>query len=94
MNINPTTAATATTAAKLNTVQAKQAYGIQDAQPKANADRVELSKADGFQRLVEMAKGGDIRADKVADMKAQIAAGTYDLDAKADTVAERMLEDF
>lgn len=37
--------------------------------------------------------GGDVRTDKVAQIKAQIAAGTYDDDKKFDLATDRMLED-
>jgi negative regulator of flagellin synthesis FlgM len=57
------------------------------------ADRVELSKSAEVARLVELTKQDDVRTDKVADLKAQIAAGTYDLDAKAEQVADRILDD-
>ena len=59
----------------------------------ARADRAELTQSGELQRLVELAKGGDVRADKVAALKAEIASGNYDLDAKADAVADRLLDD-
>ena len=98
MNVNPANASAA--AAKLNGVSnvraARSAYGADAAaasQPNRGSDRVELSKNADVQRLVELAKQNDVRTDKVADLKAQIAAGTYDLDAKADAVADRLLDD-
>ena len=94
MNINATSAATQVQGAQ-KLVAAKAAYGPSAAAsaPKAAADKVEVSGTDGFQRLVAMAKDGGFRADKVADIKAQIASGTYDLDAKADAVADAILDD-
>ena len=56
-------------------------------------DRAELSNTGELQRLVQLAKGGDIRADKVAAIKAQINAGTYDVAGKAALVAARLLAD-
>jgi negative regulator of flagellin synthesis FlgM len=53
-------------------------------------DRVELS---GMGHLLGALKNNDIRADKVADIKAQIAAGTYDDDQKLDAAVDRLLED-
>jgi negative regulator of flagellin synthesis FlgM len=35
----------------------------------------------------------DIRADRVAQIKAQIAAGTYETDAKIDTALSRLLDE-
>ncbi|MEL7238159.1 MAG: flagellar biosynthesis anti-sigma factor FlgM [Planctomycetota bacterium] len=92
MNINPANAALPTTAAtKVNQVNAGKAYGIDQPAATTNtraADRLELSGATHL-----LAKSNDIRADKVADLKAQIANGTYDLDAKADAVADRLIDD-
>lgn len=95
MNINPSNAAIPTTAtqaaAKVNQVQAGKAYGVDSASTTATtraADRLELSGASHL-----LAKSNDIRADKVADLKAQIAGGTYDLDGKADAVADRLIDD-
>jgi negative regulator of flagellin synthesis FlgM len=53
-------------------------------------DRVELS---GMGHLLGALKNNDIRADKVADIKAQIAAGTYDDDQKLDAAVDRLLDD-
>ena len=54
-------------------------------------DRVELS---GMSHLLKTLKsGGDIRADKVAAVKAQIEAGTYEDDKKLDIAADRLLDD-
>ncbi len=90
MNISPTSATTQ--ALPANKVAAAKPVATPAATSAVN-DRVEIGKSDGFQRLLSMATNGDIRADKVADIKSQIQAGTYDLDAKADVVADRMLED-
>ena len=54
-------------------------------------DRVELS---GMSHLLKTLKaGGDIRADKVAQLKAEIEAGTYETDEKLDIAADRLLDD-
>src|SRR5256885_16457105 len=53
-------------------------------------DRVELS---GMSHLVAALKKNDIRADKVADIKAQIAAGKYETDKKLDIAADRLLDE-
>jgi anti-sigma28 factor (negative regulator of flagellin synthesis) len=53
-------------------------------------DRVELS---GVGHLLKALKNNDIRADKVASIKAQIEAGTYDDDKKLDVAVGRLLED-
>ncbi|MDB5322018.1 MAG: hypothetical protein JWN40_3649 [Phycisphaerales bacterium] len=54
------------------------------------ADRVELS---GVGHLLGALKSNDIRADKVAAVKAQIDAGTYEDDKKIDVAVDRLLED-
>ena len=80
-----------------NVNSARRAYAAEAAKPaapQARADSVELTRGGSeMQRLVGLAKQGDVRADKVADLKAQIASGSYDLDAKADAVADRLLDD-
>jgi flagellar biosynthesis anti-sigma factor FlgM len=59
-------------------------------QPQRASDRVELS---GVSHLLQALKSNDIRTDKVATIKAQIEAGTYDVDGKLDSVADKMLDD-
>jgi anti-sigma28 factor (negative regulator of flagellin synthesis) len=63
----------------------------QPTQTSRGADRLELS---GVGHLLKTLKaGGDIRADKVADIKAQIEAGTYENDQKLDVATDRLLDD-
>ena len=55
------------------------------------SDRLELS---GLSPFAAALKKNDIRVDKVADIKAQIAAGTYDADeTKLNSAIEKMLDD-
>jgi negative regulator of flagellin synthesis FlgM len=54
-------------------------------------DRVELSGMSGL--LKSLKAGNDFRADKVASIKAQIEAGTYESDDKLDIAADRLLDD-
>lgn len=54
-------------------------------------DKVELT---GVNQLLQTLKaGGDVRVDKVADIKSQIEAGTYLDDKKLDIAADRLLDD-
>ena len=53
-------------------------------------DRVELSKVN---HLLATLKANDVRADKVASIKAQITAGTYETEAKLDAAIDRMMDD-
>src|SRR5690349_20833927 len=61
------------------------------AQPKPIRDRVELSGMSGM--LKTLKSGNDVRADKIAAIKAQIEAGTYEDDHKLDVAADRLLDD-
>ena len=53
-------------------------------------DRLELS---GGGSILKSLKDNGIRGDKVADIKAQIASGTYDDDKKLDAAIDRLLDD-
>jgi anti-sigma28 factor (negative regulator of flagellin synthesis) len=53
-------------------------------------DRLELS---GVSHLLQALKSGDIRGDKVANVKAQIASGTYEDDQKLNVAVDKLLED-
>jgi negative regulator of flagellin synthesis FlgM len=61
-----------------------------DAPPARPADRVELS---GVSHLLNALKSNDIRADKVAQIKAEIEAGTYETDDKLTAAADKLLDD-
>ncbi len=55
------------------------------------SDRLELS---GASHLLQSLKTNDIRADKVASVKAQIADGSYDADgSKLDAAVSKLLGD-
>ncbi len=56
----------------------------------APADKVELS---GFGELMKTLQKNDIRAEKVASIRAAIEAGTYEDDHKLDIAADRLLDD-
>ena len=56
----------------------------------SSADKVELS---GVSHLLATLKKNDIRTDKVASVKAQIQAGTYEDDKKLDVATGRLLDD-
>ena len=58
--------------------------------PANSADKVELS---GVSHLLTSLKTNDVRVDKVASIKAQIEAGTYESDDKLDIAADRLLDD-
>ena len=55
------------------------------------ADRLELS---GVSHLLKTLKAnGDVRTDKVAEVKAALEAGTYEDDKKLDVAVDRLLDD-
>ena len=53
-------------------------------------DRLELS---GVSHLLKTLKNNDVRTDKVAIVKAQIEAGTYEDDKKLDAAVDKLLDD-
>ncbi|WP_231612019.1 flagellar biosynthesis anti-sigma factor FlgM [Novipirellula galeiformis] len=65
--------------------------------PKKSAspvDQLDLSSAaSGVNRLEgAIAGGGEIRVDRVADLRRQIASGNYDTPEKLDAALDRMLD--
>ena len=53
-------------------------------------DRVELS---GVSHLLATLKANDVRADKVASVRAALEAGTYETGAKLDAAIDKLLND-
>ena len=53
-------------------------------------DKLELS---GASHLLKSLQKNDIRTDKVAEIKGQIEAGTYDDEKKLDAAVDRLLDD-
>ena len=53
-------------------------------------DKLQLS---GLSHLLKMAKDGDVRVDKVSQVKEAIASGKYEDDAKMDVAVDRLLDD-
>lgn len=58
--------------------------------PLPATDKVELS---GVSHLLKSLQNNEIRADKVAEIKAAIEAQTYEDDAKLDIAVNNLLED-
>ena len=54
-------------------------------------DKVQLSHVN--QLLATLKAGGDIRADKVDAVRAQLKAGTYESEAKLDAAIDRLIDD-
>ncbi len=58
--------------------------------PANRTDKLELSNV---QSLLTQLKTNDIRVDKVAEIKAQIAAGTYETDDKLTAAADKLIDE-
>jgi anti-sigma28 factor (negative regulator of flagellin synthesis) len=58
--------------------------------PTKATDRLELS---GHGHLLQALKSNDVRIDKVADIRAQLASGKYDENGKLDSVLDKVLDD-
>ena len=54
------------------------------------SDRVDLS---GVSHLIKALKTNDIRTDKVASIKAQIADGSYETDDKLNSAIDKLIDD-
>ena len=54
-------------------------------------DKIQMSQVS--QLMATLKAGGDIRADKVATIRAQLAAGTYETEAKLDKAIDRLIDD-
>jgi flagellar biosynthesis anti-sigma factor FlgM len=59
--------------------------------PSRGSDKVELSNASSM--LASLKAGGDVRADKVAEIRSQIEAGTYETDDKVNGSLNGLLDD-
>lgn len=59
----------------------------------SKGDSVELSSDVGKYLSILKSKSGDVRHDKVASVRAQIEAGTYDTDDKLDGSLDGLLDD-
>ncbi len=53
-------------------------------------DKLQLS---GLSHMLKLAKDGDVRVDKVAQVKEAIASGKYEDDAKLDVAVDKLLDD-
>ncbi len=62
----------------------------QTSTPARATDRVELS---GVSHLLSSLKTNDVRLDKVASIRSQIEAGTYETDDKLDAASDKLLDD-
>ncbi len=72
---------------------ARRAAGTNDARPGRRTDRVTVSaQAQELYRAMQaVAQQGDVREDRVAALRQQIASGMYSVDANG--IAQRLVED-
>jgi len=75
---------------KINTAPVQKQTPADAAERPSPRDRVELS---GLGHLLGSLKDNGIRADKVAAIKSQIQAGTYEDDHKLNVAVDRLLDD-
>ncbi len=76
----------------INRVISKPVVRPADVQAPA-APRTDSVEVGNVQHLLSQLKSNDIRVDKVAEIKAQIAAGTYETDDKLNAAADRLLDE-
>lgn len=88
MQIRPTSNIQTSSAVNLQTQNTTQAS---DAANSAPVDQLEISHEA---QMMSSAASGDIRADRVADLRAQIASGQYDTAEKLDAAVSRMFDEF
>lgn len=74
-----------------STTKVRHASPTETSQRTENRDRVELSEHARW--LDTLRSLPPIRAEKVAEIKAAIADGTYESDEKLNTAIDRLLED-
>lgn len=76
----------------LNGPHFNRANGPQSGKPAAGpADQLDISQA--AEAAIQAAEGGEIRADLVARVRGEIAAGTYETPEKLDAALDRLLDE-
>ena len=88
MQIRPTSNIQ-TSAVNLQTQNKTQSTETANSVP---VDQLDISAE--AQMMSTQATGGEIRADRVADLKAQIASGQYETAEKLDAAVSRMFDEF
>lgn len=85
MQIRPTNNLQNTQSVNLSTQRADHSASATNQAP---VDQLDLSTEAQM-----LTNGSEIRADRVAQVKADIAAGVYETDAKIDAAVERLLDE-
>jgi negative regulator of flagellin synthesis FlgM len=72
-------------------------HGVRSSQPAARAESVSfkdsLEISDAGRLADQMSQIPDIRQDRVSAIRAQIASGTYETDAKMSVALDRLLDE-
>lgn len=74
------------------TAKAAAAYAAEKPTSPAG-DQVNISGDVRTQMLAKLKSAGDVRTDKVADIRAQIEAGTYETPDKIDAAIDKLFDD-
>lgn len=77
----------------INRVQTSPGVRPESTVTAGQPDRQDTVELSGLQNYLQVLKTNDIRADKVAEIRAQIDAGTYETDEKLEIAADRLLDD-
>lgn len=88
MQIRPTSNIQTSSAVNLQTQNTTSATDSASSVP---VDQLEISAEA---QMMSTAASGEIRADRVADIRAQIASGQYDTAEKLDAAVSRMFDEF
>ena len=62
--------------------------------PAENSSAAPVDQLDISAEAQMISQNGDIRADRVADLRSQIATGQYETPEKIDAAVDRMLDEF
>jgi negative regulator of flagellin synthesis FlgM len=89
MQIRPTSNIQTSPAVNLQT---QNTTGAADSSQSLPVDQLELSSE--AQMITSTATSSDIRADRVADLRAQIASGQYETAEKLESAVSRMFDQF
>lgn len=72
-------------------------HGVRNSQPAARAERASMSDSveisDAGRLAEQMSQIPDIRQGRVNEIRAQIAAGAYETDAKMSVALDRLLDE-
>jgi anti-sigma28 factor (negative regulator of flagellin synthesis) len=63
------------------------------ANPPANLPATDKLELSGVSYMLKSLQSNDIRTDKVASIRAQLEAGTYEDDTKLNVATDRLLDD-